>query len=127
MTSDVLFGQLMVNVDLDAVFLEQLEPEMLNDRLPVIPPSIMQQLVSHYEESVYFERLEQCLCHVQVTCLDLHQVLTLCQNQGLHRAYLYVYTRALNDYVTPLEELMKQLRQAVLIGELQVAFHIFDL
>ena len=76
----------------------------------------MQQFVAHYEDKGAFEALENCISHVDVTCLDLHQILTLSQNQGLYHAYLYVHTRALYDYVSPLEDLLKQLQAAVKLG-----------
>ena len=118
--SDELFDQIYPMIShVESIrndFLEHLEPHFLNDSLQMVPPSIMQQFVGHFEDCVYLERLEQCLCHVQVACLDLHQVLTLCHNQGLYHAYLYVHTRALNDYIIPLEELMKQLQTAVKLG-----------
>ncbi len=98
-------------------FLQLLEPHFLNDRLLSIPPSIMQQFVAHYEDKGWLDALERCISHVRdVSCLDLHQILTLSHNQGLYHAYLYVNTRALNDYVSPLEDLMKQLQAAVKLG-----------
>lgn len=105
------------------IFLEALEGEFLSDRLPVVPPSIMQQFISHYNDCGYFDRLEECIGHIDVSCLDLHQVLTLSQNQGLYHAYLYVYTRAMNDYVTPMEDLMKTLQIAVALGK-HIHFHL---
>lgn len=98
-------------------FLQLLEPHFLNDRLPSIPPSIMQQFVAHYEDNGWLDTLESCIIHVDVSCLDLHQILTLSHNQGLFLAYLYVHTRALNDYVSPLEDLLKQLQGAVKLGK----------
>ena len=98
-------------------FLESLEYQFVNGLLPIVPPSIIQQFISHYEDMGRFDVLEQCISHVDVSCLDLHQILTLSQNQGLYHTMLYVYTRALNDYITPLEELMKILQGAVQIGK----------
>ena len=97
-------------------FLQLLEPHFLNDRLISVPPSIMQQFVAHFEDKGWLDALERCISHVDVSCLDLHQILTLSQNQGLYHAYLYVNTRALHDYVSPLEDLMKQLQAAVKLG-----------
>lgn len=101
-------------------FLELLEPHFLNDRLPSLPPSVMQQFVAHYEDKGAFEALENCIGHVDVASLDLHQILTLSHNQGLYHAYLYVHTRALHDYISPLEDLLKQLQAAVKLGKFDV-------
>ena len=86
----------------------------------------MQQFVARFEDCVYLGRLEQCLCHVQVACLDIHQVVTLCHYQRLYHAFLYVHTRALNDYIIPLEELMKQIQRAVKVGNFQSSFRLLN-
>lgn len=98
-------------------FLESLEYQFKNGLLPIVPPSIIQQFISHYEDMGQFDVLEECISQVDVSCLDLHQVLTLAQNQGLHHTMLYVYTQALNDYITPMEELIKTLQAAIRIGK----------
>ena len=101
-------------------FLQLLEPHVLNDRLQTISPSIMQQFVALYEDRGWLEALEGCISHVDVSSLDLHQILTLSHIQGLCHAYLYVHTRALHDYVNPGEDLMKPLQ-----GYLSVWWHCF--
>lgn len=80
----------------------------------------MQQFVTYYEDKGWLDALERCVTHVDVSCLDLHQILTLSHNQGLYHAYLYVHTRALHDYVSPLEDLMKLLQAAVKLGKLDM-------
>ena len=99
-----------------ATFFQFLEPHLINGHMPCMPPLIMQQFVSYYEDCGRLELLEMCICSVDVACLDLHQILTLSQRHGLHRAYIYVHTRALGDYVNPLDDLMKQLQAAVRLG-----------
>lgn len=97
-------------------FLEFLEAHLINGQMPSIPPLIMQQFVSYYEDCGRLEALEMCICNVDVACLDLHQILTLSQRHGLHRAYIYVHTKALGDYINPLDDLMKQLQASVRLG-----------
>lgn len=117
LASSLLFDQIYPTLSpyqpARSIFLEQLEPHLLNDRLPSVPPSVMQQWVAHYEEIGRLEALEDCVTHVEVSSLDLHQILTLSGHAGLYSAYLYVHNRALLDYVGPLEDLMKQLAAAV--------------
>ena len=43
--------------------------------------------------------------------LDLNEAVRLCLEHGLCDALLYVYNRGLQDYVTPLQELLLQLRK----------------
>ena len=43
--------------------------------------------------------------------LDLNEAVRLCLDHGLCDGLLYVYNRGLQDYVTPLQELLLQLRR----------------
>ncbi|XP_071448355.1 vacuolar protein sorting-associated protein 8 homolog isoform X2 [Hetaerina americana] len=100
-----------------ACFLEGLEPYFLNDQLQSVPPDIMQQFVSHYESQGLIQALEACLLHVDVGSLDVHQVVTLCWTYGMYDALLYIHNRGMADYITPFEELMGVLREALSKGK----------
>ncbi|XP_046386782.1 vacuolar protein sorting-associated protein 8 homolog isoform X2 [Ischnura elegans] len=108
-----------------ACYLEGLEPYFLNDQLQFVPPDIMQQFVAHYESQGLFQALEACLLHVDVGSLDVHQVVTLCWTHGMYDALLYIHNRGMADYVTPFEELMAVLREALSkgkqLGDAQIA------
>ncbi|XP_049808749.1 vacuolar protein sorting-associated protein 8 homolog [Schistocerca nitens] len=118
---DLLFGKLWDTCSNDegmkAVYLESLEPWLLNDRLRHVPPIISQQFVSHYENLGNLQTLEECLVHMDVASLDIHQVMGLCWSQGLYNAIIYIHNKALMDYVTPLQELMPILQAALSTGK----------
>ncbi len=42
-----------------------------------------------------------------------HQVMTVCRLHGLYDGIFYVYNNGLLDYVTPLEELLRELADAI--------------
>ncbi|XP_063851088.1 vacuolar protein sorting-associated protein 8 homolog isoform X1 [Scylla paramamosain] len=114
---DVLFGRIWETFSEDAIskgiFLEALEPYILNDQLAEISPSISQCLLSHQEASGRLQAAEACIVHLSVPSLDLHQAMTLCWAHGLYDAIFYIYTRGMGDFVTPLEELVTELRGAL--------------
>ncbi|XP_021918193.1 LOW QUALITY PROTEIN: vacuolar protein sorting-associated protein 8 homolog [Zootermopsis nevadensis] len=117
---DVLFGKLWdacIHHTAQACYLESLEPWLLSDRLPMVPPSITQQFVSHYERQGMLEALEACIVHLDVSSLDIDQVMRLCKTNGLYDATIHIYNRGLRDYVTPLEELMPILQAALATGK----------
>jgi hypothetical protein len=62
------------------------------------------------------EALEACIVHLDVSSLDIDQVMRLCQTYGLYDATIHIYNRGLRDYVTPLEELMPILQAALATG-----------
>ena len=45
------------------------------------------------------------------------QVVSLCWAHGLYDAILYIYNKGLQDFTTPLEELLVMLRAAVNTGK----------
>ncbi|KJE92646.1 Vps8-like protein [Capsaspora owczarzaki ATCC 30864] len=95
------------------VFLERLEPYVLSDRIRSFSPIVMQAFVEHYLARGFLQRIERCLVHMDVANLDLHQVITMCRQHRLYTALIYVYNRGLFDYVSPMEELVQRLYQAV--------------
>ncbi|CAB3370067.1 Hypothetical predicted protein [Cloeon dipterum] len=101
----------------EAAFLEALEPHILNEQLPAPPTAVMQRFVLHYEKVAKFQALEACLVHVDVSCLDIHQTMTLCWQHNLFDAILSVHTRGMQDYVTPLVELLTVLQSALSTGK----------
>ena len=95
------------------IFLEALEPYLLDDRIVSMSPTISQYLLSHYENKGKLQAIEACIVHLDITSLDLHQTMTLCWAHGLYDAIFYVYAKGMSDYVTPLEELLTVLKNAL--------------
>ncbi|CAL4079363.1 unnamed protein product [Meganyctiphanes norvegica] len=114
---DMLFGRVWETFCDDAIskgiYLEALEPFILNDQLAEMSPIISQCLLSHYELSGRLQAAEACIVHLHVTSLDLHQAMTLCWTHGLYDAIFYVYNQGMRDFVTPLEELTTVLCNAM--------------
>lgn len=95
------------------VFLESLEPHILSRAISCLPPATSQELLAHYETAGKLAPLEQCIVHLEVTSLDLHQTITMGWSHGLYDVIIYVYTKGMRDYVTPLEELTTVLSSAL--------------
>ncbi|KAI9338393.1 Golgi CORVET complex core vacuolar protein 8-domain-containing protein [Zopfochytrium polystomum] len=114
---DLLFGDiydLCAAVDLQWILFEALEPHFLADRLTELNnPTIVQDIVAKYEERGCFERIEQLLLHLDPAYMDLNQVLRLCRSKNLYSALIFVYNRALRDFVTPIIELMAIVNQSL--------------
>ena len=76
--SDLLFGELFDSLSSNpaavGVMLESLEPYILTDRLNYVTPVIMQQFVEHYKSCGLLHDVEQCIVHMDVASLDIHQV-----------------------------------------------------
>ncbi|KAJ6144200.1 hypothetical protein N7470_008095 [Penicillium chermesinum] len=66
-------------------------------------------LINHYMVTHSPGRLEEIICLLDTTTMDIDQVTTLCKKNNLYDAYIYVWNRCLADYVGPLEELLHQI------------------
>ncbi|KAG6869129.1 hypothetical protein C0993_001694 [Termitomyces sp. T159_Od127] len=106
---EFLFEDLFQRFDdtgISKIFLRQLEPFVLNNDLRYIPPRVAQGLVALHEEDGRPDRIEKIIWHIEPTCLDINQTIHLCQKHQLYDALIYVYTRALRDFVAPVVELL---------------------
>lgn len=92
-----------------SVFLECLEPYILERRITFIPPLIVKTLITHYASLEQQSRLETMICHMDTRTLDIDQVTTLCKQYRLYDAMTYVWNRALGDYITPMVDLLSLL------------------
>jgi len=61
----------------------------------------------------FFQALEACVVRLDVSRLDLNQLLPLCWLHGLYDAIIYMYTRGMADYTGPLQELLPTLQSAL--------------
>ncbi|XP_050385748.1 uncharacterized protein LOC126802206 [Argentina anserina] len=107
--NDILFDEIFmkfVAVQQRDTFLELLEPYILKDMLGSLPPEIMQALVEHYSHKGWVQRVEQCVLHMDISSLDFNQVVRLCREHGLYSALVYLFNKGLNDFISPLEELL---------------------
>ncbi|KAK9068340.1 hypothetical protein SSX86_012451 [Deinandra increscens subsp. villosa] len=108
--TDILFDEILSrfeSVQQKETFLELLEPYILKDMLGSLPPEIMQALVEHYSAKGWLQRVEQCVLHMDISSLDFNQIVRLCQEHNLYRALIYLFNKGLDDFRTPLEELLR--------------------
>ena len=109
--TDALFGGLWVHFESagsQGAFLEMLEPPIVDDLVPTLPPEIMQALVDLFTSRNQPERVERCVLHMDIQSLDLNQVIRLCEQHNMWSALLYIFNRGLGDFVSPAEDLFKQ-------------------
>uniref|UniRef100_A0A8D3CJG0 RING-type domain-containing protein n=1 Tax=Scophthalmus maximus TaxID=52904 RepID=A0A8D3CJG0_SCOMX len=107
--ADLLFSQLYArlveNTVAKGAFLESLETYIVADRLGHLTTPIMRDLLAHYHGNGMMDSLERCIVHLDVTSLDIQQVVQVCWENQLYDAMIYVFNRGMNDYITPMEKL----------------------
>ena len=107
--TDFLFGDVYgfyQDSDLEGVFLESIEPYIVEDEISIISPVVIKDLVGHYTARGLNSRLEEMICHLDPRTMDIDQITMLCKKNHLYDALLYVWNQALNDYTTILTDLL---------------------
>ena len=93
--------------DKATIFLDVLEPYILDGQITSIPPIAFKPLIDHYMITHNPRSLEEIICRLDTSTIDIDQVTSLCKKYNLYDAYIYVWTGALGDYIGPIEELLK--------------------
>ncbi|KAK1803009.1 hypothetical protein P4O66_021538 [Electrophorus voltai] len=108
---DLLFNQiysrLLENPVARGVFLESLEPYILSERIGCLTAPVMRDLLSYFQENGMMESVEGCLVHMDITNLDIQQVVRMCWDNQLYDAMIYVFNSGMNDYISPMEKLFQ--------------------
>lgn len=89
------------------IFLDVLEPYILDRKVMSLPPSAVKTLIDHFVTTHTSASLEEIICILDTSTMDIDQVTSLCKKYNLYDAYIYVWNSALADYVSPLDELLK--------------------
>ena len=109
---DLLFGPIFrrfLEVGRTSVFLDVLEPYVLNDKLNYIAPEAMSHFVEHCKATNGVSVVERCLLHMDVTVMDFDSIIALLRRNEMFSALFHVFTHGLDDFVRPLEIIMERL------------------
>jgi hypothetical protein len=111
---EFLFEDLFQRYDdsgISSIYLQQLEPFVLSNEIQHVPARITQKLVALHEKDGRPDHVERIIWHMDPSCLDLNQAIHICQQYHLYDALIYIYTRAMHDYVAPVVVLLSLIRQ----------------
>jgi hypothetical protein len=101
----------------EGIFLESLERYILDKQISSVPPAIVKSLVTYYVSKDWESRLEEIVCHMDTTTMDIDQITVLCKQHNLYDALIYVWSQALHDYITPMIDLLALLVPLVQNGD----------
>lgn len=97
----------------ESIFLDTLESYISDGSVRSLPPTALKALINHYSTTHTSSRLEEIICSLDPTTMDIEQVTTLCKQHNLYDAFIYVWNRVLGDYIGPLEELLNLAARAM--------------
>ncbi|XP_043667984.1 vacuolar protein sorting-associated protein 8 homolog isoform X2 [Vespula pensylvanica] len=116
--TELLFGRLWDLVSetegLKSSYLCALESPLLNGSLhPRLPPLIVQQLFILYDQEGKVDSLQTIAVLLDIDCLDIHQITTICRRRSLWEALIHLQTAALGDFTAPVHQLVPILQNAL--------------
>lgn len=96
----------------EGIFLETLEPHIMAGEVEVIPPSVLKSLIGHFKDKGMEKRLEEMVCNLDSRTMDIDQITSLCKENNLYDALLYVWNQAMGDYTSLLFDLLDLTQQS---------------
>ncbi len=88
------------------LFVDVLEPYILDQTITSVPPLALKTLITYFAQTHTPSVLEELICTLDTSTMDIDQVTTLCKRYSLYDAYIYVWTTTLLDFTTPLVMLL---------------------
>ncbi|XP_025206602.1 vacuolar protein sorting-associated protein 8 homolog [Melanaphis sacchari] len=111
--TSLLFNRLWDGVEMNEssckVYLECLKNYLVEGQFDEVPTIIIQKLFTYLSRTKQLKEIEKCILNVKVECLDIEQSLNLSRAHGLYDGLISIWTRALEDYLTPLQELIPKI------------------
>jgi vacuolar protein sorting-associated protein 8 len=114
------------DAEVEGIFLEILEPYILDETITIVPPAVVKAIISHFVSKGLQSRLEEMICHMNTATLDLDQVTLLCKQHGLYDALIYVWNQALKDFISPLIDLLALLVPLMQNGEYDASGNVME-
>ncbi|KAF2647272.1 hypothetical protein K491DRAFT_784831 [Lophiostoma macrostomum CBS 122681] len=96
----------------ESVFFETLEPYIIDEEVTAVPPNVLKDLIGFYASSALgrTSQLEEMICRLDTDTMDINQVTTLCEQYNLYDALIYVWTRAIGDFITPFTKILNLIK-----------------
>ncbi|CDK29934.1 unnamed protein product [Kuraishia capsulata CBS 1993] len=109
---------------LEAIFYDVLEAYILDGKVVSLAPTILKGLVETYIAQGKTLVLEEIICLLDIRTLDIDLTISLCKKHGLKDILIYIWNVLLNDYISPLMDLMKESSQVTNASERDIYSYI---
>uniref|UniRef100_A0A0R3RHS6 Vps8 domain-containing protein n=1 Tax=Elaeophora elaphi TaxID=1147741 RepID=A0A0R3RHS6_9BILA len=95
------------------IFLEFIDEVVLDGRLENPPPALVSDYFHHLISEGNLNQFEAAVVRIPVEKQDIHFVMTTCRKNRLYDGVIYIYNKALSDYIGPLEEIFDNLTELI--------------
>nr|CDQ00099.1 Bm2704, isoform f [Brugia malayi] len=94
-----------------AIFFDLIDEVVLDGRLENPPPALVSDYFHHLISEGNLNQFEAAVVRIPVEKQDIHFVMTTCRKNRLYDGVIYVYNKAMSDYIGPLEEIFDNLAE----------------
>ncbi|CAF1434336.1 unnamed protein product [Rotaria sordida] len=116
---NLLFGVIYEFFSKDSIahgiYLQSLEPYILTNRFDTILPTVLKDFINYCIDNNNLNQLEQCLDRLNVSCLDLDQIIEITRKYEVYMTLLHIYSKGFKDFTTILKEIIEKLED-IFIG-----------
>lgn len=94
------------------IFMDNLEPFILQDQIKVIPTYILGKMVAYYLNIKRPDIIERMILHLDPNCIDPRFIEAPCREYNLLTAYIFINTNTQHpNFVNPLKSIFRVLRK----------------
>ncbi|VDM43800.1 unnamed protein product [Toxocara canis] len=108
---DLLYNTIYPRLEKDplsrTIFFEFLDEVVLDGLLDNPPPSLVSDYLQNLVAEGNFNQFEAAVVRIPIDKQDIHYVMTTCRANRLYDGIIYVCNKALEDYLSPLEEMFE--------------------
>lgn len=95
-----------------SIFFDCIVPFIAEGDITGLPPNVFKQLVLTYAASPELsDKLEELICSLDTSTLDLDLTLSLCEQYKLRDCHIYIWNHALGDFSSPLFEMVESVKR----------------
>jgi hypothetical protein len=92
------------------LFMDNLEPFILNKEIKSIPSSILGKMMGYYLNAKSPQVLERIVLNLEPECIDPRYVLPACEEHNLLTTYIFISTHSVpKNFVSPLERIYQSI------------------
>ncbi|KAI2804729.1 hypothetical protein RDWZM_008035 [Blomia tropicalis] len=102
-----LFDLFQSNLIAKNIFIECMENYIFNGQLTELNPNLVKEIIAYYINRQWYNLLDSLIIHFSITSLDIDHIMKIYQEYNLYDSFIYIYNVALNDFLTPFDQLLQ--------------------
>lgn len=100
-----------------SILFECLQENISNGRFQNLNPEMVKDIIEYFEGRQRFLDVEAIIICLNISCLDIHQCMTVCRKHNLIDGIIHLHNQAFCDFISPLLEIFDRIQEKVLKKE----------